>query len=389
MKRILFFNDGMEMGGTEKLLVSLLNHLAKKEFQVTLLLPIPSQKNMLIKNVDSKIKIQYLYKENSSYLKRKMGESIMIFFPRFFAKWKGVKSTDYDLIVCFKETFYARMLSSMRVPKILWIHNILIQRSYEIHSLKERLSVLLNKKQIQVVQKSYVCFDRVICVSHAAKTAYLNVLNKKIESAEGIDVLYNAIDLPAIQGKVEDKVGEIICRNSTNFVLITRLSPDKRIDRLLKAAARLKDDGYSFHVYMVGAGMDSDEVKNQVSNLHLSDMITLIGAVENPYPYIARGTWSLCVSMRESFSLSLLESIALDVPVITTDCGGPRDIVADGKYGLLVENSSEGVYVGMKAVLDDPSLHQKYSENLDEALLRFDYQEWLNRIEEIFKEVAR
>lgn len=386
MKRILFFNDGMEMGGTEKLLVSLLNHLVKKQFDVTLLLPIPSQKNVLINDIDSQIKIQYLYKENSSYLKRKVGENLMIFFPRFFVKLKGLKPTDYDLIVCFKETFYARMLSLMPVTKILWIHNILIERSYEIHSLKERLSVWLNKKQIEIVQKSYDCFDKVICVSQSAKTAYQKVLKKEFDVDSEVNVLYNAIDLEAIREKAKREIKTGFSCGETNFVLITRLSPDKRVDRLIKAVARLKEEGYLFRAYMIGSGMDRDEVKNQVEKLNVSEIVTLVGAVDNPYPYIAMGTWSLCVSMRESFSLSLLESIALGVPVITTDCGGPRDILADGKYGLLVENSSEGVYLGMKTVLDNSSLHQKYSENLEEALRRFDYQEWLSQIERIFRE---
>ena len=124
MKRILFFNDGMEIGGTEKLLVSLLNHLAGKECVITLLLPMPSDKNILIEEISQSITIKYIYKENTSHLKRKLGENFMVFFPRLFAKWKGIKESDYDQIVCFKETFFARIFSKMRLPKILWIHNI-------------------------------------------------------------------------------------------------------------------------------------------------------------------------------------------------------------------------------------------------------------------------
>ncbi|MBS5980762.1 MAG: glycosyltransferase, partial [Dysgonomonas mossii] len=172
MKRILFFNDGMETGGTEKLLVSLLNHLAGKECVITLLLPMPSDKNILIEEISQSITIKYIYKENTSYLKKKLGENFMVFFPSLFAKWKGIKESDYDQIVCFKETFFARIFSKMQLPKILWIHNILYKRIYETDSLRDKFSAWLNKKQLKLVQVSYNHFDKIICVSDAAKNAY-------------------------------------------------------------------------------------------------------------------------------------------------------------------------------------------------------------------------
>lgn len=380
MKRILFFNDGMEMGGTEKLLVGLLNHLVAKECRITLLLPKPSKKNVLLKNLSEGITVTYLYEENASHLKRKIGENTMVFFPRIFASMKGLKSKDYDLVICFKDTFYARIFSKMESFKILWIHNILYKRKYEINSFKERLSVWLNKEQLKVVQKSYNNFNTVVCVSDAAKNAYLNVLYDEHMPQQDIRILYNAIDFSELKQNAKESIPDL-SQGQTNFILITRTSPEKRTDRLINAAARLKDEGYNFHVYIIGEGMDGSTMRKTVSDLALSDMITLMGRTGNPYPYILQCKWSLCVSERESFSLTLLESMVLNTPVITTDCGGPRDIVDGGKYGLLVENSGEGVYEGLKAVLDDPSLSLKYSKDLDKAVSRFDYQGWLKSVE--------
>lgn len=382
MKRILFFNDGMEMGGTEKLLVGLLNHLVTKECLITLLLPEPSEKNVLLKEISESVTVNYLYKENTSHLKQKAGENVMVFFPRIFASMKGLKSRDYDLIICFKETFFARIFSKMKSPKILWIHNILYRRKYEVNSFRERLSVWLNKKQLAVIQKSYNNFDTVVCVSDAAKNAYLDVLHNGYMPQQDIKVLYNAVDFSELKTKAKEPITDLP-QGQTNFILITRTSPEKRTDRLIRAASRLKDEGYNFHIYIIGEGMDSDAMKEAVSDFALSDMITLMGRTENPYPYILQCKWSLCVSERESFSLTLLESMALNTPVITTDCGGPRDIVAGGKYGLLVENSGEGIYAGLKAVLDDSSLSVKYSKDLHEAVSRFDYQGWLKSVENL------
>ena len=382
MKRILFFNDGMEIGGIEKLLVSLLNHLAGKECVITLLLPMPSDKNILIEEISQSITIKYIYKENTSHLKRKLGENFMVFFPRLFAIWKGIKESEYDQIVGFKETFFARIFSKMRLPKILWIHNILYKRIYETDSLRDKFSAWLNKKQLKLVQSSYNHFDKIVCVSDAARNAYLSVLHNGTSPNQDIRVLYNAIDLTKAIEKSKQTI-ETLPQGQTNFILLTRTSPEKRTDRLISAVRRLKEEGYNYHIYIIGEGMDSQSMQDSIAISHLRDTITLKGRIDNPFPYILQCKWSLCVSEGESFSLALLESMALKTPVITTNCGGPGDIVDGGKYGILVDNSTEGVYQGMKMVLDNPTLSVKYSTDLDKAVARFDYQGWLKSVEKL------
>lgn len=382
MKRILFFNDSLVKAGTEILLVDLLNHLVTRECEITLLLPEPSAQNVLLEKISSQVLIKYLYPDKISYWKHRIEDNLMIFFPRIYARRKGIQESDYDEVICFKESFFATVFSVMKIPKILWIHNIIYKRQYEVHSLKEKLAVWLNKRHLKRVQKSYDLFDKVICVSDAAKKSYISVLHNGQLPVQNIKVLYNAIDLTKVKDKSREPI-EDLPSGRTNFILITRASPEKRIDRLINAAHRLKNEGYDFHVYIIGSGLDAREMSDDLSLKDLENNLTLMGHLDNPFPYILQCNWSLCVSERESFSLSLLESMALKTPVITTDCGGPSDIVYNGKYGLLVKNSGEGVYEGIKAVLDDPSLSVKYSENLDKAVCRFDYSSWLDSVDRL------
>lgn len=381
MKRILFFNDSLVMGGTEILLVDLLNHLAAKA-QITLLLPEPSDKDVLLRKVSPAVSIKYLYPDDLPHFQKKIWENIMIFFPRMFARQKGISESEYDEIVCFKETFFARIFAKMSIPKILWIHNIVYKRKYEIRSFREKISVWLNKKQLKLVERSYNSFDKVICVSDAAKNTYLSILYDGKTPKQDISVLYNAIDLAKVKEKAKEPIIDLP-QSETNFILITRISPEKRTDRLINAVIRLKEEGYNFHVYIIGDGMDNRTMGEELIEKEINGIITLKGRIDNPFPYILQCKWSLCVSERESFSLVLLESMALKTPVITTDCGGPRDIIDGGKYGILVDNSAEGVYRGMKSVLDDPELSVKYSAHLDEAVSRFDYQGWLKSVEKL------
>lgn len=382
MKRILIFNDSLAMGGTEKLLVDLVKHFVSLKCKVTLLLPEPSDNNVLLTEIPSEVSIKYLYDNNTSYWMKKMGENVMIFFPRFFANTKGVRSADYDMAICFKECFYARLLSILSVPKTLWIHNIVYRRTYETRSWKERLAVWLNKKQIRKAQQSYQMFDKTICVSDACKDAFVDVVYNDNTPHKNIEVIYNAIDLRKVVEKSKESIDDLPT-GVTKFIQITRPSPEKRIDRLINASVKLKEEGYVFFVYIIGDTDVSSSMTEKLKHVGLDQNFILLGRVDNPYPYVMQSNWLVCSSERESFSLALLEAMALSTPVITTNCGGPANIVDNGKYGILVNNSTQGIYDGMKQVLNDSTLSVKYSAHLDKALARFDYKTWLRKIDEV------
>lgn len=58
----------------------------------------------------------------------------------------------------------------------------------------------------------------------------------------------------------------------------------------------------------------------------------------------------VCSSLAEGLSTSVLEAGVLQVPVLTTDCAGMNEILKDGAYGMIVENSVEGLYRGLESV---------------------------------------
>lgn len=385
-KRILFLNDSLALGGTEKLLVSLLNHLVEKKCEVTLILPVESEENVLLPELSEEVKIIYLYEAEDSRFKRKMGEVRMIFRTKKFLAKKGIDEFDYDEFVCFKEGFYAKMFSEMNKPKTLWLHNILYVREYNPKGLKERFLAWLNKKEVAKVQESYALYDRVISVSEACKHSYMNVVFGGSLPIQDIRIVPNAIDLEKVRELSKEYISDDLSTPKTKFVLLTRMSPDKRIDRIFSASARLVQDGYeNFVVNILGSGTDNEEFQEQVAHLGLENVVTLLGKKDNPYPYVKQSDWLLCISERESFSLAVLEAMTLDVPVMTTDCGGPANLIENGKYGLLVDNSGDGVYEGMKSILEDKdaTLSEKYSTNLSKVASRYDFAGWHKTVDKL------
>ncbi|MDH6354461.1 glycosyltransferase involved in cell wall biosynthesis [Dysgonomonas sp. PH5-45] len=382
MKRILFFNDCFYMGGTEVLLLDILNHLAEKQCEVTLLIPNPSERNKMLSEVSPKITIKYIYPKQPEGFKKKFYKNLSIFFPRIYAKKFGINEKDYDLIVAFKDTFYSIIFSRMNVRKLQWVHTQPFERDYGSHSLKEWIAMRLNEYHLYKMRKSFNRYDEIICVSDSCKNKYMDIYKKTVRKTD-IKVLYNAMNLSGIAEKSELTVNDIPRFDGTLFIVVVRLSFEKTVDRTIKMTRKLLDEGYDFRVMILGDGPQYDNLKKLIAELNLEDKITMYGRVSNPYPYMRRADWLLCGSSIESFSLVLLEAISLGTPVIATDCGGPEDVIARGKYGMMIENSIDGVYTGMKTALDKPELKDYYNSLASENLTRFDYNKWIAEVDRL------
>ena len=81
------------------------------------------------------------------------------------------------------------------------------------------------------------------------------------------------------------------------------------------------------------------------------------------------------------------ESVALNVPVITTECSGMREIFGENECGIICENSEDGLYNAMKKVLNDPSLLKKFSAEEKKRANDFSLQKRVKAIEDFLESV--
>lgn len=375
-KRILVFNDALVLAGTEKLLVELVNYLSQSA-EVTLLLPMAVQENVLLSSVSDKVTVAYLYSSSSSYFERKLGHFLMLYFTPLFLKFKKIREKDFDEVICFKEGFFAKIFSNFKIPKHIWFHNILYRHKYDIHSFKERMAVWLNKQDLRITRNSYKKYDHVFCVSQACKKSYLDVVFNGKSPIQKIEVLYNPIDVDLIRRLAMEDSCLNYKESVFNFILLTRVSSDKRLDRLFKLVDELIDRGITnFHIHVLG--ITQDDCQAYASSFDVLSFISFYGQVTNPYPAIKQSDCMLCISERESFSLSLLEALYLNVPVVSTDCGGPREILEDGKLGILTPNTTIGLSEIIASVLwGNQSLIFNPSDKLSN---KYDKDAWLQAL---------
>lgn len=91
-------------------------------------------------------------------------------------------------------------------------------------------------------------------------------------------------------------------------------------------------------------------------------------------------------STDESFSLVIAEAMVLGIPVISTRCTGPVELLKDGEAGLLVENSTEGIRDGLLKILTEDGYYAQMKEIAAKNTDNFDAAEIVRQIEDLFDE---
>lgn len=114
------------------------------------------------------------------------------------------------------------------------------------------------------------------------------------------------------------------------------LSPTKDFTTLLRAFHLLREKIES-KLIILGEGPEREKLERTIRQLQLEEEVELPGFVINPYCYMARASVFVVSSIHEGFPNVLVESLALDTPVVSTDSeGGAREILENGKWGRLV-----------------------------------------------------
>lgn len=172
-------------------------------------------------------------------------------------------------------------------------------------------------------------------------------------------IVYNCYDDAEILHKAEKQVPEEEVRT---IIAVGRLTAQKGFDRLLRVHKRLIDAGIRYQLKILGEGEDRKALETFVEQNGLTDTVALCGFQENPYPMLKNAAFYVCSSRYEGFSTTVIESLILGTPVVTTDCTGMQEILGDSEYGLITANDDEAFYEGVKRMLTEPGLLEHYAE---------------------------
>ena len=357
MEKLLVFGYTLDMGGAEKALCDTLNYLAN-DYEIDLYLL--EKKGALLESIPKNVSVYQIKNNIFNYVLFRY-----IPFIRKLVINKIANKKDYKLAWGYMEGRSGTWVSDIKkdIKKYAWIHNDV-----------EKYSIGISSKE---AKKTYSNVTKVICVSKEAKDKFI----RKYQIDENkVLVIYNYID----EAIIKKKAKEYSVKNDVfTFVNVAKMRDQKRQDRLVKAGIYLKEKGYKFQIQLIGDGPNLSKIKQMVLDNGVDDCIKVLGLKTNPYPYIKAGDYFVLSSYMEGYGIVIKEALCLKTKVITTDVVGPREILENGKYGIIVPNTDEDIIRIMEDVMKNK---EKYAYlDIEMKKYRGDNEKIINDTRNLFK----
>ncbi len=317
-KKVIFVINSLPGGGTEKVLVDMVNYLNPAQYDIALALF--KKEGALLARIPDRVKI-YDLKRSSRFSFAKMVIRLAVL----------LKNTDADTVMSFM--FYsnlililARILSGSQAKIIISEH--------------EHLSSKLKHARLKHIKKFlckmfYKYADVCVAPSEGIKNDLMILF--RLDPAK-IAVINNPLDLSAID-KLKGMEAE---HPKDKYILaVGRLTEQKGYGYLLRAYSLICKD-IDEKLVILGEGEDEDKLKRLAKDLGLEQRVLFLGFQDNPYRFMRRASVFVLSSLWESFALVIVEAMASGTAVIATDCPvGPNEIITNGVNGVLVPPADE------------------------------------------------
>ena len=298
-KRLIFFSRDLNIGGMEKALVCLLNALAKKNYQVTLVLE--KREGILLEQLDKNISVKEYSLSRCSFVPAR---KLINLFHRIF--WGVCHYHRYDFS-CNYATY-----------------SVIGSRLALIASSNSALYVHSNYPAMyQEAQAKVISFFDTVCIDSFRHVIFVS--NESMEAtgkyypalAERFTVINNLVDDSLILRQAEQECN-IFDANSTTFLFVGRLdNSSKNLDLLIDSFKAAYRQSSNIRLVIVGDGPDRLKIQNRIADEQIQG-VQLLGETPNPYPFIKNCDCMILTSKYEGYPVVYAEAFVLGKPFITT-----------------------------------------------------------------------
>jgi len=121
--------------------------------------------------------------------------------------------------------------------------------------------------------------------------------------------------------------------------VVGRLSVEKGVDRALKMMAQLRVNNRPAQLHVIGDGPQRGELEAMAQRLNISDRVHFWGWQKRLQPFYEMMDVLLLPSRTEGLANVVLEAMAMGVPVVAADVGGVRELLDDGRCGVILNHN--------------------------------------------------
>lgn len=177
------------------------------------------------------------------------------------------------------------------------------------------------------------------------------------------------------------------------FVFIGRLVRDKGIDELVAAFSKLNQDEPGTRLVLVG-DMESDLdplLPETLAEIESNPAIEAVGRQADVRPWLVASDALVFPSYREGFPNVVIEAGAMGLPSIVTDINGSREIIVDGKNGVVIPpRDAVALEKAMRAFIDDPQRRHEMAARARQMIASRYEQSFVRRcLEDYYREILR
>ncbi len=362
MKKILIVYSKMVVGGSTTSLLSLLNTIDYKNYQVDLLLydntgvlqgDIDSRVNLLdnSKIISAPKGLKYYFTFIKASFLSKIRKNLLIrsqYMSASLAKTAPSMEQEYDVAIAFLEFWPSHFVIDKVIAKkkILWLH---------FDYPGTRLS-------IEPDREMYRSADAIVTVSEKCAENFKKMLP---ECSDKICVIPNIISKKSIENLAQAPI-ELKKDDSIKYTFITVarvVFNPKGHDRAIRAFSKIKRKYPSvpFRWLVVGDGPDYEALKEMIKSENLEKEVLLLGEQVNPHPYLAISDIFILPTLNEGRPMSVTEAQMNGVVPFVTNYASACDQINSGYDGVICDNTDEGIY----NMLDD-----LFCGNIDFSVLR-------------------
>ena len=329
MKNIVFVMNNIGDGGAERVGVTVAKYMAAQGNHVSIVKMFSTYNDYSVAGID---KIVTLPNSSNKYLKH---------FKRLLAFQKFCRKNKTDVVIVMGVGDMMIHYFKKLHPKVKLI---LSERNDPVSQYS--VDKVLGKR----VNKYLACAERVVFQTQDAQNYFEENVQKK-----GV-IIHNKKkkDLP-------DPFSGVRRKEIVNFC---RLNPQKNLPHLFEAFGKLHQDYPDYTLRIYGRGELKESLTELIKKHKQSEYIYIEDFASDIHQKIRDAAMFVSSSDFEGISNSMLESMAIGLPVICTDCpaGGARMMIEHKKNGLLVPvGDADALYHGMKYIIENPDHAAKMS----------------------------
>lgn len=314
--KIAILLPNLRAGGAERVSVNLANELASRGYLVDVVLF--DLEGELVELLNSDVNV--------------VGLSAPRIRSGFVPLLSLIRNGNYDAVLA---CMWPLTVMAVLAKLFSWTKTRIILVEHCTWSMSEIIRSTFHRWIIRLSMKILFPFaDGIIAVSNGAsddlaRFAYIQRRN--------ITTIYNPVVSPKIAMSTIAKIPlRWLCDGHLRILAVGTLKAVKDFPTLLRAFSELRKNK-DVHLLILGEGKCRQQLNEIVENLRISEYVEMPGFVADTSAYFEHADLFVLTSISEALPTVLIEALDAGIPIVSTDCpSGPREILEDGKHGILV-----------------------------------------------------